>query len=108
MDCSPYTWIVQDGTHRITPGQFQQVFITMFKYGEKWIPAAKSLLPNHTEASYRLQNEMIKHTIGKMGLELKIKTLMSDFETAIQTSAQKAFPWVELRGCRFHYAQVNF
>ena len=99
---------MQDGTHRITPGQFEQVFITMFKYGSKWIPAVFSLLPSHTESSYRLQNEMIKHTIGKLGSQIKMKTLMSDFETAIQTAAQKAFPWVELRGCRFHYAQVKY
>ena len=97
---------LQDGTHRIAPGQFEQVFITMFKFGDKWIPGVKSLLPSHTEASYRLQNEMIKHTIAKMGLEIKMKTLMSDFETAIQTAAQKAFPLVEMRGCRFHFAQV--
>ena len=51
---------------------------------------------------------MIKHTIGKLGSQIKMKTLMSDFETAIQTAAQKAFPWVELRGCRFHYAQVKY
>ena len=101
-------FFVQDGTHRITPGQFEQVFITMFKYGDKWIPGVKSLLPSHTEASYRLQNEMIKFTIGKMSLEIKMRTLMSDFETAIQTAAQKAFPWVELRGCRFHFAQVKY
>ena len=78
----------------------------MFKVGEKWVPATKALLPDHTEVSYRLQNEMIKQAISNLGLEIQSKTLLSDFELAIQMAAQEAFPWVELRGCRFHFAKV--
>ena len=39
----------QDGTHRISPGQFSQVFITTMKVGEKQLNAIKGLLPDHTE-----------------------------------------------------------
>ena len=97
----------QDGTHRISPGQFSQVFITMMKVGEKWLPAIKGLLPDHTERSYRLQNEMIKHTIERSGLQLKVSSIMSDYEVGIQKAVQEVFPMAEIRGCRFHFAQVS-
>ena len=71
---------LQDGTHRVTPGEFKRLFITMFKVGEKWLPAVKGLLPDHTEKSYRLQNRMIKYSMNSNHLELKVESLMSDFE----------------------------
>ena len=97
----------QDGTHRISPGQFAQVFITMMKVGEKWLPAVKGLLPDHTERSYRLQNKMIKHAIEKLGLQIKVSSIMSDYEVGIQKALQEVFPMAEIRGCRFHFAQVS-
>ena len=56
---------------------------------------------------HRLQNEMLKYEMQKEGLEIEVKTILTDFELAIQMAAQSAFPWVELRGCRFHYAKVH-
>ena len=46
---------------------------------------------------------MLKYEMQKEGLEIEVKTILTDFELAIQMAAQSAFPWVELRGCRFHY-----
>ena len=43
-----------DGTHRVTPKQFSQVFIMMAKVSEKWIPGVYGLLPTHNQESYRL------------------------------------------------------
>ena len=55
----------------------------------------------------RLQNEMIKYACAGMDLQLKARTLMTDYELAIQMAAEEAFPWIELRGCRFHFAQAS-
>ena len=98
---------LQDGTHRVTPGEFKQLFITMFKVGEKWLPAVKGLLPDHTEKSYRLQNRMIKYSMNSNHLELKVESLMSDFERGIQGAAQAVFIGVVLKGCKFHFAKVR-
>ena len=98
-------WSV-DGTHRVAPQHFSQLFITMMRVNEKWIPAVHGLLPDHEKNSYRLQFEMIKNAMEKRGLHNNIKSIMSDFELGIQTSAQEAFPGVEIRGCRFHYGQA--
>ena len=98
-------WSV-DGTHRVAPQHFSQLFITMMKVNEKWVPAVHGLLPDHEKNSYRLQFEMIKYAMNKRALQNNIKSIMSDFELGIQTAAQEAFPGVEIRGCRFHYGQA--
>ena len=45
-------WSV-DGTHRVTPKHFSQLFIAMMKVSEKWIPGVYELLPSHKKESYR-------------------------------------------------------
>ena len=43
-----------DGTHRVTPKHFSQLFITMMKVGDKWLPALFGLLANHDAMTYQL------------------------------------------------------
>ena len=45
-------WSV-DGTHRVTPKHFSQLFKAMMKVSEKWIPGVYGLLPSHDKDSYR-------------------------------------------------------
>ena len=71
-------WSV-DGTHRIAPRQFSQLFITMMKVGDKWLPSVLGLLANHEASTYQLYIEMIKYTLDKMGLQVKVESVMSDF-----------------------------
>ena len=54
-----------DGTHRIAPRQFSQLFVTMMKVGEKWLPSILGLLPDHEASSYNLYLEMILYTLKK-------------------------------------------
>ena len=100
--------VSQDGTHRVATKYYEQLFVTMVKVGDKWIPAVKALLPYHSKKSCRIQNEMIRYAIKKGGLILRMTSIMSDFEVAIQTAAMEAFNGVEMRGCRFHYGQAVF
>ena len=88
--------VSQDRTHRVAPKYYEQLFVTMVKVGDKWIPPVKALLPDHSKNSYRIQNEMIKYAIKKRGLSLRMKSIMSDFEVAIQTAAMEAFNGVEM------------
>ena len=80
----------------------------MMKVGEKWLPAINRLLPHHTERSYRLQNEMIKHAIEKSGLRLKVSSIMSDYEVGIKKALEEVFPVTNIHGCIFYFAQVSF
>ena len=50
---------------------------------------------------------MIKMAIQERGLEIKVKSLISDYEIGIITAAEETFEGVEMRGCLFHYRQVN-
>ena len=98
-------WSV-DGTHRVSPKHYSQLFITMMRVNDKWVPAVNGLLPDHEKDSYRLQFEMIKFAIEKSNYQNNIKSIMSDFELAIQTAAKETFPEVELKGCKFHFGQA--
>ena len=54
-----------DGTHRVSPQHFSQMFLTMMKVGEKWLPAVLGLLPDHEGESYALYVKMILHSLGE-------------------------------------------
>ena len=56
-----------DGTFRIAPAYWYQIFILEAQIGDKWIPVIFGLLPNKEKISYRLFFGIIKY-------ELKIKT----------------------------------
>ena len=79
----------------------------LFQVGEKWLPAVLGLLPDHKQETYRLQNEMIKLKMEDDCLEIRAKSLISDFEVGIITAAEETVPGLEIRGCLFHYRQVN-
>ena len=95
-----------DGTHRVTPKHFSQLFITMMKVGDKWLPALFGLLANHDAMTYQLYIEMIKHSLSTIGLQHKVESILTDFEVGIMTAVHNSLPKVEIRGCRFHYGQA--
>ena len=78
----------------------------MMKVGDKWLPALKGLLPDHTSESYRLYCEMIKFEMKNQMLNYKCKSIIADFEVGIQMSIDKVFPDIEIRGGRFHFCQA--
>ena len=48
---------------------------------------------------------MIKNICNQNGV-LKLKTLLTDFETALQNSLKLVFQDVEVKGCWFHFNQA--
>ena len=49
--------------------------------------------------------ELLKTKSEELGIELKPKTILSDFELSIIQAAQLAFPMAALRGSYFHFCQ---
>ena len=70
-------WSV-DGTHRVSPKHYSQLFITMMRVNDKWVPAVNGLLPDHEKDTYCLQFEMIKFSIEKSNYLNNVKSIMSD------------------------------
>ena len=47
-------------------------------------------------------------TAVREGVGLQPKTIITDYEAALQKAAKTIFPEANLVGCLFHYCQVKF
>ncbi len=93
-----------DGTFKVTPPLFSQVYtIHVIKY-HNVIPTVIVLMPNKTEASYNRVFNALKNLNGN----LNPRTIMTDFELASIKAFKRAFPNAEQRGCFFHLTQCVF
>ena len=90
-----------DGTFKVTPEIFYQVFIIHAVYREHVVPVIYSLLRRKDAGTYtRLIDEVVK--IAPNWLPASV---MMDFEQASINAFKKKFPSVSLSGCYFHLRQ---
>ena len=68
-------------------------------------PLVYCLLPSKSRETYGRVFTLLKTKSEELGIELKPKTMLSDFELSIIPAAQLAFPMAALRGCFFHFCQ---
>ncbi|KFD49108.1 hypothetical protein M513_10050 [Trichuris suis] len=87
-----------DGTFRIAPRQFAQVYVIMAERGGFVLPVLYALLPNKQELTYRRMFEGIKATWPQFDPE----TITLDFEQAAMNAVRATFPAVQVHGCFFH------
>ena len=93
-----------DGTFRIAPTNWSQIFIFMVKYDDKFVPICFGFLPNKTEISYTIFFTMIQVELEKRNLNCSLKKIMVDFEIGIQKAIISVFD-VEILACFFHFSQ---
>ncbi|CDW54901.1 MULE and FLYWCH domain containing protein [Trichuris trichiura] len=93
--------IVADGTFRIAPPEFAQVYVIMAERGGFVLPVLYALLPNKHELTYRRMFESIKAAWPQFDPE----TITLDFEQAAMNAATATFPSVQVYGCFFHFAR---
>ena len=100
--------ILGDGTFKITPSLFHQVFCisSQVDLDGTFVTCAYVLLPDKTKESYNVMFSMLKEALSRRGLELSAEYFMSDFEINIRQSFMKYFPTVMVKGCIFHYAKA--
>ena len=100
-----------DGTFKVVPEIFYQLFVIHANYRDHIIPVAFILLSGKTGQLYQTMiNEIIALVPG-----WSPRRIMMDFEKALITMFGRAFPRAELSGCFFHlsqsvqrYLQVSF
>ena len=94
-----------DGTFKIAPSNWAQIFILMAKYDDKWVPVAFSFLPDKKESSYKLFFAMIDFELQRRGIQISLEKLLCDFEIGIQKAALSVFETLIVLGCFFHFGQ---
>ena len=78
--------ILGDGTFKITPSLFHQVFCisSQVDLDGTFVTCAYVLLPDKTKESYNVMFSMLKEALSRRGLELSAEYFMSDFEINIR------------------------
>ena len=96
-----------DGTFRVGPAFFKQVFILLVKMGKKkknWVPAFYALLPDKSQISYYAIWFMVKKRCQELGITPKLELIRMDYELSAMKAAAAAFKW-KVKGCLYHFSQ---
>ena len=96
---SPH-WFM-DGTFKIVPELFYQLYTVHALTGGNVIPCLYVLLPNKTQSTYR----RLFHAMQTIVPGLQPNTVTIDFEIAAINAVNESFPGVVINGCFYHLAQ---
>ena len=95
-------WAV-DGTFKVSPDVFYQLFTIHVQIENSSFPRAFALLPNKRETTYEHLFKVIKNLIQQ-----DPHTIMSDFEKATINVLTTVFPQSDHNGCFFHFSQALY
>ena len=96
-----------DGTFKISPALWKQLYVVMIKFGGSWIPVSYALLPDKSQDSYFTMFYMLRKRISSMKLSFNIESMRSDFEVGEMKAAAEAWE-VVVKGCYFHFTQSGW
>ena len=90
-----------DGTFKVVPEIFFQLFAIHVLHRSHVIPVAFILLPSNSQQIYqKMTNEILQ-----IAPAWQSQRVMMDFEKATINAFQRIFRTVELSGCYFHFSQ---
>lgn len=93
-------WFV-DGTFKVSPELFFQLFTVHVLIDKSCVPLIYVLLKNKSEATYiRVFQKLLE-----LKPTLNPRSILSDYEKAIQNAVAQVFNNIEIFGCLFHLGQ---
>lgn len=93
-----------DGTFKIAPSIFHQVFSIHVQINHLSFPCLFALLPNKKEETYQKLFEWLKQDQP----DCSPASMMLDFELASRNAFLKVFPSSVVNSCLFHLGQANY
>lgn len=103
-----HTWFC-DGTFRICPDLFTQVFTIHGMFHEAAFPFVYALLPDKTEVSYTAVFDAVQERCDQLHIQCsEPETVVNDFEMAIINAVKAKHPRSSLRLCFFHLGQSAY
>ncbi|XP_054715332.1 uncharacterized protein LOC129224808 [Uloborus diversus] len=97
--------IHMDGTFKIVPKLFSQLYTIHGSYLRKIFPLAFCLIGSKSKETYIELFSAIKEHARSHGLIFHPKFVMMDFETACIAALEEVFKGVVVKGCFFHFSQ---
>jgi len=94
-------WLA-DGTFKVVPSMFFQLYTIHFAFGNGVCPAAiYCLLTDKSAATYQRLHHEVKNLIPTIAPS----SILVDFEKATMNTFSAAYTSATLRGCYFHFCQ---
>lgn len=98
------TVLLADGTFKVSPSEFYQVYIIYYQLFGKILPAFYCLLPSKSETTYSRLFEQLKIIMEDNHPDYFIV----DHENAVIKTFKEQFPTTKIRLCLFHFGQTIF
>ena len=92
-----------DGTFKIVPSQFDQLYTIHGWYRGRCFPLLYALLPNRAQATYQRLLQFLSQQTPNQSPKFII-----DMEMAAKNAILSQFPTASIVFCFFHFAQVTF
>ena len=96
-----------DGTFKICPALWKQLYIVMVKFGNSWIPVCYALLPDKCKETYFTFFYMVRKQIKSMKMDFNLGSMITDFEIGAMKAAAAAWK-VAVKGCYYHFTQSGW
>lgn len=94
-----------DGTFKIVPALFHQLYTVHAKYKGQVFPLIFALLQSQSQFHYESMWRLIMQAATNQGRTLNLRAAISDFEASAINAVRTIFPAADVKGCYFHYAQ---
>ena len=98
------TWFL-DGTFKVVPQDYKQVYVWISKYDEHNVPCLFLLLTSKSEILYTQAFSHIKCLFMAYGFKIDSKYAMLDYEKAARNAIKSNFPMIELKEDYFHFCK---
>jgi hypothetical protein len=98
--------IYMDGTFKMAPEMFSQVYSIHICYLGTMLPMAIALLPAKTQQTYSRFLRLVSEAAMRYGMQFQPHTVCIDFESAMIAAVQEVLNNARIRGCLFHFSQA--
>ncbi|KRX51249.1 hypothetical protein T09_185 [Trichinella sp. T9] len=95
-----------DGTFKIVPEWYQQMFTIHVFIAGKLVPLVYCLTVHKNLSTYCEIFDNLILKAAALGVVLQPQTVICDFETALIRTLLATFPGVHIQGCYFHICQA--
>ena len=95
-----------DGTFKVVPRLFHQMFTIHARVEKKLIPCVYALMQTKSTQSYRHVFRIIKDECHAKNIALQPHSVTMDFEAAMISATRQEFPIASIHGCLFHFTQA--
>lgn len=104
--CGDGVSIFGDGTFKVCPKFFHQMYTLHAHQNGQYVPCAICLLPTKTRETYRDMFVQLRIICARFGFNLNIDQIHLDFELAAHQAVKDVWPNVSIKGCQFHLFQA--